>query len=158
MASPRSTPQKPPRMCIGGQLWLRATQSAIQTGHPLEIFAGAAWLRSVKALEPLRDLARPQAALYIGGMGATGQKNFYNDIFSKSGYAEEAKLIQDLYLAGEKKSRGRGHSRRLPSQKFSDWQREFCKGASAGTQSLWCDRPECKSRRKDASGACRSMR
>ena len=28
----------------------------------------------------------------------------YNDIFSKSGYAAEAKTIQDLYLAGEKKA------------------------------------------------------
>lgn len=54
-------------------------------------------------LEHLRDMARPGAALYIGGMGAR-QKNFYNDIFSKSGYAAEAKLIQDLYLAGDKKA------------------------------------------------------
>ena len=36
-------------------------------------------------------------------MGARS-KNFYNDIFSKSGYAAEAKTIQDLYLAGEKKA------------------------------------------------------
>ena len=40
-------------------------------------------------------------ALYIGGMGAR-QKNFYNDIFCKSGYEAEAKEIQDLYLAGKK--------------------------------------------------------
>ena len=69
---------------------------------PLEIFAGG-MVAIGEGLEPLRDLARPQAALYIGGMGARS-KNFYNDIFSKSGYAEEAKLIQDLYLAGEKKA------------------------------------------------------
>lgn len=53
-------------------------------------------------LEHLRDRGRPMAALYIGGMGAR-TKNFYNDIFAKSGYAEEAKLIQDLYLSGKKK-------------------------------------------------------
>ena len=41
--------------------------------------------------------------MYIGGMGARS-KNFYNDIFSKSGYSGEAKTIQDLYLAGEKKA------------------------------------------------------
>jgi hypothetical protein len=41
-------------------------------------------------------------ALYVGGMGAR-QKNFYNDIFAKSGYAAEAKTIQDLYLSGDKK-------------------------------------------------------
>ena len=52
-------------------------------------------------MEPHREKGRGGAALYIGGMGARS-KNFYNDIFSKSGYAEEAKLIQDLYLSGKK--------------------------------------------------------
>ena len=69
---------------------------------PLEVFAGGG-VAIGKGLEHLRDLSRPGAALYIGGMGAR-QKNFYNDIFSKSGYPEEAKLIQDLYLAGDKKA------------------------------------------------------
>lgn len=69
---------------------------------PLEIFAGGT-VAIGEGLEHLRDLARPGAALYIGGMGARS-KNFYNDIFSKSGYAAEAKQIQDLYLAGEKKA------------------------------------------------------
>ena len=69
---------------------------------PLEIFAGG-MVAIGEGLEHLRDLARPGAALYIGGMGARS-KNFYNDIFSKSGYAAEAKQIQDLYLAGEKKA------------------------------------------------------
>ncbi len=69
---------------------------------PLEIFAGG-MVAVGEGQEPLRDLARPGAALYIGGMGARS-KNFYNDIFSKSGYAAEAKQIQDLYLAGEKKA------------------------------------------------------
>jgi len=69
---------------------------------PLEIFAGG-MVAIGEGMEHLRDLARPGAALYIGGMGARS-KNFYNDIFSKSGYAAEAKQIQDLYLAGEKKA------------------------------------------------------
>ena len=34
-------------------------------------------------------------------MGAKG-KNFYNNIFRKYGYEEEAEKIQDLYLAGKK--------------------------------------------------------
>jgi hypothetical protein len=54
-------------------------------------------------MEALRDRSRPGAALYIGGMGARS-KNFYNDIFAKSGYEAEAKIIQDLYLAGDKKA------------------------------------------------------
>ena len=69
---------------------------------PLEVFAGGA-VAIGSGLEQYRELARPGAALYIGGMGAR-QKNFYNDIFRKSGYAQEAKLIQDLYLAGDKRA------------------------------------------------------
>ena len=69
---------------------------------PLEVFAGG-MVAIGEGLEHLRDLARPQAALYIGGMGARS-KNFYNDIFAKSGYEAEARQIQDLYLAGEKQA------------------------------------------------------
>ncbi|MFJ4828663.1 LLM class F420-dependent oxidoreductase [Streptomyces sp. NPDC088747] len=50
----------------------------------------------------LRDLARPQLALYIGGMGARG-KNFYHRLVSHYGYEKEAETIQDLYLAGRKR-------------------------------------------------------
>ena len=47
------------------------------------------------------DMARPQYALYIGGMGAR-DKNFYNTICQKYGYVDEAIEIQDLYLDGKK--------------------------------------------------------
>jgi len=47
------------------------------------------------------DFARPGVALYVGGMGARG-KNFYNDIAVAYGYADEARMIQDLYLDGKK--------------------------------------------------------
>jgi hypothetical protein len=40
-------------------------------------------------------------ALYIGGMGARN-KNFYNDLAKRLGYADAAKQIQDLYLDGKK--------------------------------------------------------
>jgi hypothetical protein len=40
-------------------------------------------------------------ALYVGGMGAKG-RNFYNNVFRRYGYEEEASRIQDLYLAGQK--------------------------------------------------------
>ena len=69
---------------------------------PLDIYAGGS-VAIGEGLEALRDLSRPGAALYIGGMGARS-KNFYNDIFSKSGYSKEAKIIQDLYLSGKKKA------------------------------------------------------
>ena len=54
------------------------------------------------AAATLLDEGRPQAALYIGGMGARG-KNFYNDILSAYGWEKAARTIQDLYLDGKKK-------------------------------------------------------
>jgi F420-dependent oxidoreductase-like protein len=47
------------------------------------------------------EAVRHHAALYIGGMGARGA-NFYNTLAERYGYAEEARIIQDLYLAGRK--------------------------------------------------------
>lgn len=69
----------------------------------LEIVAGgmAAITRTEEEAVAMRDLARPFAALYIGGMGAKS-KNFYNTLFSRYGYEAEAELIQDLYLSGKK--------------------------------------------------------
>lgn len=67
---------------------------------PLDVYAGGA-VSIGKNREKMRDLARPQIALYVGGMGAR-QKNFYNDIFCKSGYEAEAEDIQNLFLAGKK--------------------------------------------------------
>jgi F420-dependent oxidoreductase-like protein len=49
----------------------------------------------------LRDLLRPQLALYVGGMGARG-KNFYFDLACRYGYEKEAAAIQDAYLEGRK--------------------------------------------------------
>jgi F420-dependent oxidoreductase-like protein len=45
--------------------------------------------------------AKPQLALYIGGMGARG-KNFYHNLATRYGYGEVADHIQDLFLAGKK--------------------------------------------------------
>jgi len=66
----------------------------VAAGGPLAIGAG---------LEGMRDAARPQLALYIGGMGAR-EKNFYNDLARMYGYEQEAAEIQDLYLSGQKKA------------------------------------------------------
>jgi hypothetical protein len=67
---------------------------------PLEVYAGGS-VAVGEGLEAYRDMARPGVALYVGGMGAR-DKNFYNEIFRKYGYEEEAKTIQDLYLSGRK--------------------------------------------------------
>jgi F420-dependent oxidoreductase-like protein len=67
---------------------------------PLEIYAGGA-VAVGEGLESYRDMSRPGIALYVGGMGAK-EKNFYNQIFRKYGYEEEAEAIQNLFLSGQK--------------------------------------------------------
>ncbi|MEV0597899.1 LLM class F420-dependent oxidoreductase [Streptomyces sp. NPDC050315] len=67
---------------------------------PLDIVAQAP-LAIGEDVDELIDLARPQLALYIGGMGARG-RNFYNNLARRYGYEAEAIKIQDLYLAGRK--------------------------------------------------------
>jgi F420-dependent oxidoreductase-like protein len=67
---------------------------------PLEVVAGGPLVIG-DDVAGLREAARPQAALYIGGMGARG-RNFYNDLARRYGYEAEAETIQDLYLSGRK--------------------------------------------------------
>lgn len=69
----------------------------------LQIIAGgmAAITKTEEEAAEMRHFARPSAALYIGGMGAKS-KNFYNTLFRRYGYEEEADLVQDLYLSGKK--------------------------------------------------------
>src|SRR5258708_32301152 len=69
---------------------------------PLDIAAGGP-LAIGDGLEGLRELARPQLALYIGGMGAR-EKNFDHDLARLYGYEQEALALHDLYLSGQKKA------------------------------------------------------
>jgi F420-dependent oxidoreductase-like protein len=68
---------------------------------PLDVHVGAS-VAIGDDVAHLRELDRPQRALYIGGMGARG-RNFYNDLAARFGYPDAAARIQDLYLAGKKK-------------------------------------------------------
>jgi F420-dependent oxidoreductase-like protein len=52
-------------------------------------------------LDLARNAMRPMLGLYIGGMGSREQ-NFYNRLVSSYGFEDEAREIQELYLAGEK--------------------------------------------------------
>ena len=49
-------------------------------------------------LEACADEVRPNAALYVGGMGSREQ-NFYNRMAGEMGFGEQAAVIQDRYLA-----------------------------------------------------------
>jgi F420-dependent oxidoreductase-like protein len=69
---------------------------------PMNIVAGGTIaICDDEQAKKIKDAGRFMAALYVGGMGAKG-KNFYNNIFQKYGYEEEAEKIQDLFLAGRK--------------------------------------------------------
>jgi F420-dependent oxidoreductase-like protein len=52
-------------------------------------------------VDTIRQMVKPYIALYIGGMGSR-ERNFYNQLVQRYGYVEEAKQIQDLYLARDK--------------------------------------------------------
>jgi F420-dependent oxidoreductase-like protein len=67
---------------------------------PLDIMVSAT-LAIGDDVEDRLAWAKPQLALYIGGMGARG-KNFYHNLATRYGYGEVADRIQDLYLAGKK--------------------------------------------------------
>jgi len=68
---------------------------------PLQITGGGILAVEEEMFAPARQAARNLYALYIGGMGARG-RNFYNTVFRRQGYEDEARLVQDLYLDGKK--------------------------------------------------------
>jgi F420-dependent oxidoreductase-like protein len=69
---------------------------------PLEICAGGICaVGEGPEVEALRDLARAELALYIGGMGSRG-RNYYTELFARFGWEEAAAEVQDLFLAGDR--------------------------------------------------------
>ncbi|MFH8568052.1 LLM class F420-dependent oxidoreductase [Streptomyces sp. NPDC017993] len=67
---------------------------------PLRISAGGLLAIGPDAAR-VRQRARGQLALFIGGMGAPGQ-NYYYDLVCRYGYAHEAEAVQRLFLAGDR--------------------------------------------------------
>jgi F420-dependent oxidoreductase-like protein len=102
------------------QVWGKALAKgkAKRAAHlkPLEISAGGLVAIDESlvgdAKDKVLDMARPNVALYVGGMGARG-KNFYNDICREYGYEREATEVQDLYLAGKKDEAARAVPREM---------------------------------------------
>ena len=69
---------------------------------PLEILAGGTVaLGSGPHVDEAREAARGLIGFYVGGMGAKS-KNFYNDLFKRYGWEQEAEEIQDLFLSGKR--------------------------------------------------------
>lgn len=85
---------------VWGEALAKGRQKRSADLAPLDIVAGGLVVIGDDVKKYL-ELARPQLALYIGGMGARG-KNFYYDVACEYGYEAEAKQIQDLYLSGKK--------------------------------------------------------
>jgi len=69
--------------------------------------AGLVWGDALAAGKAKRSADLGPLEIAAGGMVAVGDdakgKNFYNNLVSEYGFAEEAEKIQDLYLAGNKK-------------------------------------------------------
>ena len=69
---------------------------------PLEIIAGGfVAMGDGPHIEEAKEAARGLISFYVGGMGAKSQ-NFYNDLFKRYGWVEEAEKIQDLFMAGKR--------------------------------------------------------
>jgi F420-dependent oxidoreductase-like protein len=69
---------------------------------PLSIFGDAQLAIGEGAdVADAREGARGYVGFYVGGMGAKS-KNYYNDLFRRYGWEEEAEKIQDLFLGGRR--------------------------------------------------------
>ena len=69
---------------------------------PMDVVAGGLLaIGSEDEVAGFRDFSRGMVALYVGGMGAR-ERNFYNQLFQRYGFEDEARRIQDLYLDGKK--------------------------------------------------------
>jgi F420-dependent oxidoreductase-like protein len=86
------------------------------------------------------ELVRWYAALYIGGMGSR-EKNFYNDLAVRMGYADAAREVQDLYLAKRQRDAAAAVPLEFidrtsllgPKERIADKMREF---AASGVTTL----------------------
>jgi F420-dependent oxidoreductase-like protein len=69
---------------------------------PLSIFGDAQLaIGEGRDVADARDAARNTIGFYVGGMGAKS-KNYYNDLFRRYGWEDEAEKIQDLFLSGKR--------------------------------------------------------
>ena len=69
---------------------------------PLQIMAGGTVaLGAGPEVNEAREATRAGVGFYVGGMGAR-EKNFYNELFQRYGWVDEARQIQDLFLSGRR--------------------------------------------------------
>ena len=88
---------------VWGDALAAGTAKRDESLPPLEIVAGGwAAIGPGDHVQEARNEARGHIAFYVGGMGAR-DKNFYNDLFKRYGWVEEAEEIQDHFLSGRRK-------------------------------------------------------
>jgi F420-dependent oxidoreductase-like protein len=80
-----------------------ARPGARHTSGTFDVVGGPLAIIPHEDTEAAADLLRPTLALYIGGMGARGV-NYHYEVFARMGYEAQAQVIQDHYLAGDKKA------------------------------------------------------
>src|SRR5262249_24176728 len=79
-----------------------ARPGARHTGASFDVVGGPLRVIVDDDVERAADQLRPVLALYIGGMGARGV-NYHHEVFDRMGYEAHAAIIQDHYLAGDKR-------------------------------------------------------
>ena len=82
--------------------WLPPFLSTRPAGSAPADFAPTLPLWIGQDLAAAADVVRPNAALYVGGMGSR-EKNFYAALAARYGYEREAAAVQDRFLAGDRK-------------------------------------------------------
>jgi F420-dependent oxidoreductase-like protein len=79
-----------------------ARPGARHTSASFDVVGGPMRIIVDDDVERAADLLRPVLALYIGGMGARGV-NYHHEVFARMGYEAQAAVIQDRYLAGDRR-------------------------------------------------------
>lgn len=81
--------------------WREAWGEALADAKPGFLVAPTVVAALGDDLATCRDEVRPRIALHVGGMGSREQ-NFYKSLVERYGYEEEAAVIQDLFLSGDR--------------------------------------------------------
>ena len=78
-------------------------RGAARSGRSLDtlVVQSGCSVRITDDVQGVLDAAKPQIALYVGGMGSRDQ-NFHKDAMTRRGFGDAAERIQELFLAGRR--------------------------------------------------------
>lgn len=87
------------------EVWGESLDAGLAKRSPelggLQVAAGGVLAIESDMFDKAWSQVRQTTALYVGGMGARN-KNFYNTLVQRYGFADAARVVQDLYLSGRK--------------------------------------------------------